>query len=222
MSRVILYAISLLLPWPIRRWILVHSLRYDIHPTSRIGYSWIMPSRLVMEAGARIGHLTVCKGLDLLKMSSYSVIGRNNWITGFPKNGSGYFEHQTDRQPQLILGQHSAITNLHIIDCTSSVTIGAYATFAGFRSQILTHSIDLVECRQDSSPVVIGDYTFVGTACVILGGSVLPSYSVLGAHSLLNRVHSQPWALYGGTPARLIKTLDVDVKYFMRTVGRVA
>ena len=35
-----------------------------------------------------------------------------------------------------------------------------------------------------AAPITIGDYCFVGTNCVLLGGSVLPSYSVLAAKSL--------------------------------------
>jgi hypothetical protein len=50
-----------------------------------------------------------------------------------------------------------------------------------------SHSIDLHECRQSSKPFAIGEYCFVGTGCVILAGSELPDYSVLGASSLLNR-----------------------------------
>ena len=53
----------LLFPWPIRRWLLVLVFRYQIHPTARIGFSWICPQELQMGAGARIGSLTVCKGL---------------------------------------------------------------------------------------------------------------------------------------------------------------
>ena len=100
---------------------------------------------------------------------------------------SRHFAEETDRQPQLILGEHSAITHRHLIDCTNSVTIGKFTTFAGFQSQILTHSIDLERNRQSSSPVRIGDYCFIGTNCVLLGGSALPDYCVLGAKSLLNK-----------------------------------
>src|ERR1700686_4219534 len=128
---------SFLLPWEMRRLLLEKQFGYKIHPSCRIGFSWIAPSRLIMEEGARIDHLTVCKNIDLLHLKAHSSIGRGNWITGFPLGPSRHFAHQQDRQPQLILGEHSAITHRHLIDCTNSVTLGKFTTVAGFQSQII-------------------------------------------------------------------------------------
>jgi acetyltransferase-like isoleucine patch superfamily enzyme len=217
----LLYLIAFLLPWPLRRRILRLAFGYLIHPTSHIGFAWVMPERLIMEPYSKIGALTVCKGLKFLHLKRNSIIGRANWITGFPAGSQTHFAHQHDRHPELILGEHSAITNRHLIDCTNRVRIGAFTTFAGFRSQILTHSIDLEKCRQSSAPIVIGDYSFVGTDCVLLGGSVLPDYSVLGAKSLLNKQFSEPRWLYAGNPARPLKRLPENLGYFQRKVGVV-
>jgi hypothetical protein len=219
--RTVFLAVSLFFPWPLRRWLLEKFLGYTIHATSRIGFSWILPQQLVMEAHSTIGHLTVCKGLKLLWLKQNAIIGRGNWITGFPAGNLTHFSHQEDRQPQLILNEHSAITNRHIIDCTNSVSIGRFSTFAGFRSQILTHSIDLENCRQSSAPVEVGDYCFVGTDCVLLGGSALPDYSVLGAKSLLNTRFEQSYYLYAGVPAKPVKKLPEDYRYFTRSTGYV-
>jgi serine acetyltransferase len=217
----LLYLVSLLLPWTLRRHLLCRLFGFEIHPTCRIGLSWILPEKLVMGPYAYIGNLTLCKGLDLLQLDAYGAIGNGNWITGFPRSGGRHFAHQADRRPVLVVGEHAAITNRHLIDCTSAVTIGRFSTFAGFQSQILTHSIDLEACRQSSAPVTIGDYCFVGTNVVVLGGSVLPSYSVLGAKSLLNRAYSETYMLYGGTPAKPIQKLDENMAYFHREAGFV-
>src|SRR5262249_29396422 len=150
-----------------------------------------VPKRLIMEEGSYIGHLTACVHLDLVHLKAHASIGRANWITGFPSDGADHFAHQSGRHAELILCEHAAITNRHLIDCTDRVTIGRYSTFAGFRSQILAHSIDLAECRQAAQPVTIGDYCFIGTDCVLLGGSVLPSYSVLAAKSLLDKPEAE-------------------------------
>jgi acetyltransferase-like isoleucine patch superfamily enzyme len=174
-----------------------------------------------MEANSTIGTLTVCKGLKFLHLKQNSSIGRANWITGSPLGHQRHYRHQHDRRPELIVGEHSAITNRHLIDCTNSVTIGAFTTFAGFRSQILTHSIELENCRQSSAPVTIGDYSFIGTDCVLLGGSSLPDHSVLGAKSLLNKQYSEPFWLYAGNPARPVDRLSEDMGYFKRQVGFV-
>ncbi len=212
---------SLLLPWSMRRTFLEKQFGYTLHPSSRIGLSWVFPERLIMEANTSIGDLTVCKNIALLHLREHALIGRGNWITGFPLGPSAHFASETDRRPELIVGEHSAITHRHLIDCTNSITIGRFTTFAGFQSQMLTHSIDIEHSRQASAPIRIGDYCFVGTNSVLLGGSALPDYSVLGAKSLLNKAFTQPYQLYGGVPAKQLQPLPREYAYFNRATGFV-
>jgi acetyltransferase-like isoleucine patch superfamily enzyme len=219
--KLIISIASVFLPWKIRRYILTRFLGYEIHPTSWIGLSWIFPKHLIMEAHATIGHLTVCKGVENLILREHAIIGRGNWISGVLKENSKFYTHQTDRIPQLILKRHAAITNRHLIDCTNTVVIGEFTTFAGFKSQILTHSIDIYYNRQSSAPIIIGDYCFIGTDCVLLGGAVLPNYSILGAKSLLNKPLKEEYCLYCGVPAINVKKLSTDIAYFNRKVGYV-
>ena len=214
--------IIVLLPWKARRFCLNKYYGYKIDKTAHIGLAWIYPNHLVMHAGSTIGSFTVAVNLDLISLGFHSRIGRSNWITGFPTGtNSPHFSHQTDRHAELRLGEHSAISKCHHIDCTNVVSIGSYSTIAGYRSQILTHSIDILSNRQHSEPITIGSFAFVGTNCVLLGGSVLPSFSVLGALSLLNKVHSDEYTLYAGQPARNISSLDKKSGYFTRQIGFV-
>jgi acetyltransferase-like isoleucine patch superfamily enzyme len=217
----LLSLLIIFLPWPIRRAILRSFFSYEISDTSRIGFSWICPKKLILKDGASIGSLTMCKNIDLLQLDEKASIGNLNWITGYPSDLPGHFEHQPDRRPELIIGRESAITNRHLVDCTASVRIGSFATFAGFASQLLTHSINLQTNRQEAYPITIGDYCFVGTNCVMLGGSALPDYSVLGAKSLLNRAQTERYFLYGGVPAKPIKALPETHGYFLRKTGFV-
>jgi hypothetical protein len=217
----ILMLLSLFLPWGLRRSFLHKQFGFQIHPSCRIGFSWISPSRLIMEEGSRIDHLTLCKNIGLLHLKARASIGRGNWITGFPLGPSRHFAQEKDRQPRLILGEHSAITHRHLIDCTNSVTIGKFTTVAGFLSQIITHTIDIEQSRQTSAPVRIGDYCFVGTNSVLLGGSALPDFCVLGAKSLLNKNFTDTHQLYGGVPARPLQKLSPECRYFQRTEGFV-
>jgi acetyltransferase-like isoleucine patch superfamily enzyme len=222
MIRKLLHAALACLPWPLRRKILNTFCGCDIHPTARIGFSLVLPRRLIMEEHSSIGHMTVAINLDFIHLGPYVTIGRGNWITGFPTAGGGkHFAHQSDRKSELIVGAHSAITNRHLIDCTGGVSIGRLTTFAGFQSQILTHSIDLAEARQSSAPIRIGDYCFIGTNCVLLGGSSLPSYSVLGAKSLLNKDLRDEYFLYAGCPAKPVKPLARNLRYFDRQSGYI-
>ncbi|MFD3002772.1 acyltransferase [Pontibacter toksunensis] len=175
-----------------------------------------------MAAGAKIDHFTVAIHLDLIEMDKTATIGRGNWITGFPTSGkSPHFQHQNDRCAALKLGHSASITKNHHLDCTNEISIGQFATVAGYNSQFLTHSINVSENIQDSLPIVIGEYTFVGTNVVVLGGAVLPPRSVLGAKSLLNKKFLDEWTLYGGVPAKAVKEINRESKYFTRKSGFV-
>jgi acetyltransferase-like isoleucine patch superfamily enzyme len=213
--------LSILLPWELRRALLEKQFGFSIHPTSRIGLAWILPRRLIMEEHSRIGHFTLCKNIDLLHLGAHAVIGQLNWITGFPSGPGRHFSHQTDRRPELIVEAHAGISSRHLIDCTARIRIGAFATVGGFRSQLLTHSIDLAASRQAAEPIDIGEYSFIGSNTVVLGGAALPHHSVLGAQSLLNKKWEQSYQLYGGVPAKPLKELSPEMEYFRRTEGFV-
>jgi acetyltransferase-like isoleucine patch superfamily enzyme len=219
--RLLLQALIVILPWPVKRAVLRLFYRYQLDPTSHIGLAWIFPRRLVLRGHARIGHLTVCKGLELLELAEHATVGRLNWITAHPLDRSGHFAHLASRAPELTLAEHAAITHRHIIDCTDRISIGAYTIIAGYRSQLLTHSIDLAECRQDAKPIKIGRYAFIGTSCTLLGGCAVPDHSVVGANSFVHVAHAEPYRLYAGVPAKPIAQLDPQLKYFTRDRGFV-
>jgi acetyltransferase-like isoleucine patch superfamily enzyme len=221
MINIVINIFGMFLPWRFRRYILIKMLGYKLHPTSKLGLAWVLPKLLILEEHSRIGNFTVCKGMDKLHLARFASIGRGNWISGYPSKGVVHYYDQSNRVSELVLGEHACITNRHIIDCTNSVIIGQYSTVAGYRSQILTHSVDLTSCRQHSAPVKIGEYCFVGTASIILGGCSLPDYSVLGALALLNKSYDQTYTLYGGVPAKPIEPLARDMRYFNRSVGFV-
>lgn len=221
--KILLSLIFFLFPWQIRRWLLNRFFGYQIHSEARIGLSLIVPEQLIMEAGAAIGNLNMCRGVALLHMGERSIISRLNWITGMPRAHSKFFQHKKDRYPSLRLGAHSAITSNHYFDCTDEIKIGKFTTIAGLGSQFLTHSIDLYESRQDCQPISIGDYCFVGTKSVFLPGSALGDYNVLAAASLVNKKYARKQVLIGGVPAKVIRSLPIKkVKYFSRTDGFVS
>jgi acetyltransferase-like isoleucine patch superfamily enzyme len=214
--------LSFFLPWSLRRRALNKWFGYQIHPTAKIGLAWIFPRRLIMEEKTSIGHFSVAIHLDEIKMENSATIGRSNWITGYPTGTSSkHFRHQSNRKATLTLKQFAAVTKKHHLDCTNSIEIGSFSTIAGYDSQFLTHSINVMDNRQDSEPIRIGNYTFVGTNVVVLGGAVLPDYCVLGAKSLLNKTFHENWKLYGGVPAKPISDLPNNAKYFHRKRGYV-
>jgi acetyltransferase-like isoleucine patch superfamily enzyme len=206
------------LPWWIRRKILAFTYGWEVASDARIGLSVILARRLVMKSSSGIGHLNFIR-VDDMTLGICATIGHLNWISGFPKNNSSAFGDATERQPRLGLLDHAAITNRHRFDCTDEIEIGRFTTFAGWNSQVLTHSIEIEDARQHCAPVRIGAYCFVGTQVVILKGARLPDFSVLGAGSILAHAMTDTYTLYSGVPARPIRQLDATSRYFSRAVG---
>lgn len=196
--------------------------KYKIHKSSYIGFSWVFPKNMILDKNSYIGNFNIIIHINHFVLGEFSKLGRLNWISGFPTNtNSKHFSHQKDRRAEFIVGKHSAITKNHHFDCTNLIQIKDYVTIGGYNSQFLTHSIDIYENRQNSKPIYIEDYCFVGTNVVVLGGSNLPSFSVLGAKSLLNKNYVDSYFLYAGNPARPIKEISHRAKYFHRSLGFV-
>jgi acetyltransferase-like isoleucine patch superfamily enzyme len=220
-GRILVAIVTLLLPWALKRPLLNWLLGYQLDPNAWIGFSIVAVASARIGSGARIGHLTVCRGLTALEMGDYGQIGNLNWITGNGDNPMSRRGADCDAEVILSIGAHSAITNRHYIDCSDCVRIGAFTTIAGIRSQLLTHSIELESCRQQTQPVAIGDYCFVGTGCIILPGAGLPDYSVLAAGSILRDQMDKTWTLYAGAPAEAKRAIPKHYSYFHRSVGFV-
>jgi len=196
--------------------------KWEIGDRVYIGFSFISVKRLTIGDDSRIGNLNVIKGITSLVLRGNSRLGNLNWITGFPVDNRQHFDHVCNRDPSLYILEHASITNRHLIDCTCSVTVGKYTTVGGFRSQVITHSIDFKRCIQDASPIEIGEYSFISTSVVLLPGAKVPNYSIVGAGSVVTKPLTKDFTLYGGVPANEIAQLNIDEwKYFSRTNGRV-
>jgi len=52
-----------------------------------------------------------------------------------------------------------------------------------------------------------------------LPGASLGDYCVLGAGSVLNKSYQEQYVLYGGSPAKPLKSLSNQSQYFLRTTG---
>lgn len=208
------------LPWRIRRKVLNGYFKYKIHKSARIGISFIYPDYLEMGENSNIGHFNIAIHAEKIIIKRNSSIGRGNWITGVPiYDRKNRYLHQSGRVSSLIIDENSSIVKNHHLDCTDTISIGKFTTVAGYGSQFLTHSVDISESRQDCKPIRIGDYCFLGTDCVVLGGSSLPSYCILGAKSLLNKAFTEEYMTYAGVPSVPMKRLDPSAKYFKRTLG---
>ena len=166
-----------------RKLVYIHVFRYQLAKGSYIVVSYVNVDSLVFGERSRIGDLNAIRGLALLRIDDHSTIGNLNWIAGMTLRALMHFLHSRQRSPALHMGLHSSITRRHLIDCTDTFSIGSSSAFAGFRSRVLIHSMNILETVQDCKPVTVGDNALVGTAAIFLPGGSLPSYGVLGASS---------------------------------------
>lgn len=193
---------------------------YDIAKSADIGFSFIRIAQAEIGSGSKIGHLTVIRNLEKLVLEPDVVIGTFNWIFGMLPS-TEYFTAEPQRQSILIMRKGSALTSRHIVDCTATVTIGAYATVAGYGSQIITHGIDIKTNRQSSGAVLIGDYAMIGTRVIVLKNARIPDRSVVGAGSTFMGAPESSGGLWSGVPAKRVREIDENVEYFNRTHSRV-
>lgn len=193
---------------------------YEIATDASIGLALISVAHAKIGPGCHVGHFTVIRNLDSLVLTSEARIGTFNWVFGMLPSKQ-HFIDEPDRRSVLVMEEGSALTSRHIVDCTAAVTIGRYATIAGFNSQILTHGIDVETNRQTSRQVIIGEYAMVGSRVIVLKGARVPERAVVGAGSVFSGSPDGTGGLWSGVPAARVREIDENGAYFGRTSARV-
>jgi acetyltransferase-like isoleucine patch superfamily enzyme len=206
------------LPWRVRRWVLCTLFNFKLKKSSRIGFSIITANIVELSNSASIGHFNLIRNLDLLYMDEFATLGSLNWITG-ARDIKNSFANETNRTSRLVIGKHAAVTHQHLIDCTSTIKIGPFSTIAGYRSQLITHGINVLSNKQESQSIAIGSHCLIGTNSTILKGAKIPNNSIVAAGSVVVKAYSQEGVLIAGIPGVPIKT--IAGAYFSRTIGRV-
>lgn len=193
---------------------------YDIAPDASIGLALIHVVDARIGSRARIGHFTMIRNLECLVLQSEARIGTFNWVFGMLPSPL-YFTNEPNRFSSLTIEEGASVTSRHIVDCTAAVTIGAYATVAGYYSQILTHGIDVATNRQSSEPIVIGRHAMIGTRVTLLKGAQVPDRAVIGAGSVFRGAPDKTGGLWSGVPATRVREIDEKGAYFTRCSARV-
>jgi acetyltransferase-like isoleucine patch superfamily enzyme len=207
------------MPQRLKRFAMGKLLGAHIDKSARIGLSIVDSDVLEMGPGSRIGHLTVVRGLRRTRLGAGAVVGNLNWITASPM-----FRTQSAEDSEhgcFTLGRESAVTSRHYVDCSGGVRIGEYTTVAGVRSTILSHEIDLAAGVQTSKTTHIGDYCFVSSNVCLTPGSSIPDRSTVAMGAVVVGDLAPAGALYGGVPARVLRSTVDTGRYFQRTRGFV-
>lgn len=210
---------SIALPWSVRRRLYIRFLGWRLAPSARIGLSYVDAGQLSMAEGSRIGPLNVIRNVPLVQLGEGSLIGQWNWLTVAVELGSlaplaGEFRG-------LKLGNYSAISSRHYLDCAGGITIGDGSVLAGVRSTLLTHQADVATATEVTAPIVIGDRCVVSANVSITPGAVVPPRCVVAMGAVVTGRLEEEGALYAGVPARVVRRDIGSGQFFSRKRGAV-
>lgn len=205
------------LPRSLKAWCYRAVYGYRIDPHARIGLALIDAERVEIEAGAYIGHLNLVTRVKALHVERGVQVGSFNIIRGGQRVHLGPHsrvmrlnvlnaipDHDCTTEPVSVLevGAGTVITQGHRIDFTDRVTLGKNVIIGGRNSSLWTHD------RQETAPIEIGDYCYLGSEVRLAPGAKLPGECVLGMGAVLTGKIEEGRSLVAGVPARVVKPLD--------------
>ncbi|HEX7308391.1 hypothetical protein [Lentzea sp.] len=194
-------------------------LGHDIAPSARIGVCLVLGGTAVrVGAGSVVGHGNTFRGLRSLDIGADAIIGQFNWFSTAPSLRDD--SHGLDGIVRI--EDHAVMTSRHYVDASGGLLLGSFASIAGVRCTVLTHTVDLETGKQTTAPAVLAEHAFLSTNCLLMAGCRLEPRAVLAAGSVtaIGQTYRAN-TLFGGVPAKPIR--EIDGAYFHRTrawIGR--
>ena len=146
---------------------------------------------------AHIGPLNIIRGGERVTLGDYADVMRLNVLNAIP-------DHDCTTKPESVLdvGAGTVITSGHRIDFTDRVTLGKNVIIGGRSSSLWTHN------RQETAPIEIGDFCYLGSEVRLAPGAKLPDECILGLGSVLTGEITAPRSLVAGVPAKVVRPLN--------------
>jgi acetyltransferase-like isoleucine patch superfamily enzyme len=215
--RLFVLAVLGLLPNPAKKPLYRLLFRFRFGPRVRIGLSLLDAQTLDLAEGTCIGHFNVITRVGRLKTGRHARIGTLNVIRGGERVSLGDYsevmrfnvlnaipDHNCTTEPVSVLevGAGTVIVSGHRIDFTDKVTLGKNVIVGGRNSSLWTHN------RQETAPIEIGDYCYLGSEVRLAPGAKLPDECILGLGSVLTGEIKEPRSLVAGVPAKVVRPLN--------------
>jgi acetyltransferase-like isoleucine patch superfamily enzyme len=178
---------------------LLDAQQVELADFARIGHFNLVTRVGRFEVGqhASIGSLNIIRGGDRVRLEAYSTVMRLNVLNAIPDH-----DCTTEPQSQLEVGAGSVITQGHRVDFTDRVTLGKNVIVGGRNSSLWTHN------RQETAPIEIGDFCYLGSEVRLAPGARLPHECILGIGGVLTSEIKDPRSLVAGVPAKVVRPLD--------------
>lgn len=145
---------------------------------------------------ARIGSLNILRGGERLRLGHYASVMRLNVLNAIP-------DHDCTTAPRSVLevGDGAVVVSGHRIDFTDAVHLGRNVIVGGRNSSLWTHN------RQQTAPIHIGDFCYLGSEIRVAPGGRLADECILALGSVLSGSIDEPRSLVGGVPAKVVRPL---------------
>jgi acetyltransferase-like isoleucine patch superfamily enzyme len=188
---------------------------YRLAPGVSIGISLLDAEEVHLGVGTRIGHLNLIVRVESFWTGCETRIGSLNIIRGGSVRLGDYCEvmrmnvinaipeHDCTTEPESVLevGPGTVVTHGHRIDFTDRVTLGKNVIVGGRNSSLWTHN------RQETAPIGIGDFCYLGSEVRLAPGAKLPDECILGIGAVLTGEVKEPRSLVAGVPAKVVRPL---------------
>jgi acetyltransferase-like isoleucine patch superfamily enzyme len=190
---------------------------YRIGRGVRVGFALLDAGHVALGDGSAIGHFNLITRVRRFETGRYTRVGTMNIIRGGERVSLGDYadvvrfnvlnaipDHDCTTEPESVLevGAGTVITSGHRIDFTDKVTLGKNAIIGGRNSSLWTHN------RQETAPIEIGDFCYLGSEVRLAPGAKLPDECLLAIGSVLAGEIKEPRSLVAGVPAKVVRPLN--------------
>jgi len=155
---------------------------------------------------ARVGFLNIIRGGERVSLGRYATVMRFNVLNAIP-------DHDCTTSPvsTLELGDGAILVSAHRVDFTDRVKLGRNVIVGGRSSSFWTHN------RQQTAPITVGDFCYLGSEIRVAPGGQLPPRCILALGSVLSGTIVEEGSLVGGMPARVLRPLTgADMELVLR------
>jgi acetyltransferase-like isoleucine patch superfamily enzyme len=206
-----------LLPSAVKRVLYRLLFGYRIDARVSIGLALLDARTVHLEEGVEIGHFNAITRVTLFRAGRRARIGTGNIVRGGERVTLGDYaeilrlnvlnaipDHDCTTEPRSVLevGAGAVITSGHRIDFTDRVTLGKNVIVGGRNSSLWTHN------RQETAPIEIGDFCYLGSEVRLAPGAKLPDECILGLGSVLTGEIEETRSLVAGVPAKVVRPLN--------------
>lgn len=105
------------------------------------------------------------------------------------------------------INHYSIVLGLGGVEIGNYVRIAAHCMIVSFDHNFAARDVPITKQGVTKKPVVIEDDVWIGAGAKILGGTVISRGCVIGANAVV-KGKTEPYGVYVGNPARLLKYRD--------------